>query len=122
MSYFLSLYLVIPRYICNNYSTTIFSYSIPNSLSTNNTKQCNLFDSVHPKPSPLLADNSDKHKKFEDIYGTVTTEKDRPSLKASGNKALDEPIKHILNASEVHDVITCGECLRIDAVKSSERN
>ena len=64
----------------------------------------------------MLAGNSDKYKKFEDIYGTVTTEKDRPSLKATGNKALDEPIKHIFNASKVCGVITCGECLRIDAV------
>ena len=44
----------------------------------------------------------------------MTTEKDRSSLKAAGNKALNKPIKHILNASKVN-VITSGECLRIDA-------
>ena len=78
-----------------------------------------LFDSVHPLPSRMLANNSDKYKKFKDIYGTLTTEKDRPSLKATGNKALDEPIKHILNASKVRGVITCGECLRPVAVRLS---
>ena len=60
----------------------------------------------------MLAGNSDKYKKFDDIYGTPTTEKDRPSLQASGDKTADEAIKHLLNVTRVRDVVTCGDCLK----------
>ena len=39
-----------------------------------------LFAALHPLPSPTLVGTTDKYKKFEDVYGTTTTEKDRPSL------------------------------------------
>ena len=71
-----------------------------------------LLASVHLLPSPMLVGDSNRQKKFDDIYGTPTTERDRPSLQASGDKTADEDIKHLLNVSWMRDVITCGECLK----------
>ena len=67
----------------------------------------------------MLADNSDKFNKFEDIYGTSTSEKDRPSLQATGDKAADKPVKHLLNASRVRDVVACGEYLKPHCIYSA---
>lgn len=66
----------------------------------------------------MLAENSDKYQKFEDIYGMSTTE-DRPSLQATGDKAADEAIKNLLNASRVCDAVSCGECLMPRGINSA---
>ena len=63
-----------------------------------------MFASVHPLPSPMLQGNSEKYKKIDSVYGTPTTERDRPSLQASGDRMADDDIKHLLNASRVHNL------------------
>ena len=63
-----------------------------NYCQKNPSLSSDLFANVH-LPSPMLAGNSDKYKKFDDIYVTPTIEKDRPSLQASGDKTADEAIK-----------------------------
>ncbi len=52
----------------------------------------------------------DKYKKFEEVYGTTTTEKDLPSLQGCGDKAADEAFKHLLNAGKVRGLVRCGVC------------
>lgn len=76
-----------------------------------------IFSNIYFLPSPML-DSGDKYKIFEDVYGTATTERDRPSLQATGDKQADEGTKHLLNASRV---ITCGECLKTRYVYSAAK-
>ena len=79
-----------------------------------------VFADMHFLPSPTLTSH-DKYKKFEEVYGTSTTEKDRPSLQQSGNKAADEPFKHLLTAARVRSTVMCGEWLKPRCVYSATK-
>lgn len=79
-----------------------------------------VFADMHFLPSPMLA-TGDKYKKFEDIYGTSTTEKDLPSRQGCGDKAADETHKYLLNAGKVRGAVMCGECQKPRCIYSATK-
>ncbi len=57
-----------------------------------------VFASLHFLPDPTIG-RGDKYKKFEDLYGTETTDSDRPSLKTNPVQTEnDKKYKHLFNA------------------------
>ena len=45
-----------------------------------------VFQKIHHLPDPILAADGLHFKLFPDVYGTTTTEQDRPSLNKEGKK------------------------------------
>lgn len=60
-----------------------------------------IFKDLHFLPDPVLNEDG-AYKSFEDIYGTPTTDKDRPSLqeKVPTSRNRDKELKNLLVASE----------------------
>jgi hypothetical protein len=64
-------------------------------------------------PDPVLTDDRLHFKKFAEVYGTETTDKDRPSLGKStqdGKNARDIANKDLLLISKIRTFILCVEC------------
>ena len=70
------------------------------------------FESLKMLPDPLLMDSGDHYKPFHDLYGSLTTEKDRPSLSktpvATGHGMPFNPSAQ--TSLRVKKLITCQEC------------
>ena len=63
-----------------------------------------------PVPDP---DNEEHYKKFDDLYGTHTSEKHRPSLKDGSKQSHGMPFSPSgQTAANVGELILCSECLR----------
>ena len=62
-------------------------------------------------PDPVKEPDGSHYKPFSDIWGSVTTEKDRPSLSSrkSGSTSL-EGVSFTAKAETVRAVIVCDEC------------
>ena len=75
--------------------------------------QPDVFSTLAFLPDPVPADDQ-HYKKFDDIYGTLTSEKHRPSLKDEGCKqSHDMPLSpSAQTAANVGELILCSECLR----------
>ena len=64
------------------------------------------FDKLHHSPDPIIG--SDQHYlPFEEVYGTETTEKDRPSAQKSKDGGRKFTLKHVKNANIM---LMCDEC------------
>ena len=71
------------------------------------------FERLSFVPLPLLNATKDHYKKFEELYGKVPSEVDRPSLTptaTSDAKEADKENRKLLVASKVRNVIVCVEC------------
>lgn len=80
-----------------------------------------VFVGVHFLPSPML-DIGTKYREFDEVYGTETTEQDRPSLQNNGRKgATDEALKHLLVAGKVRGIILCGECHKSRCIYAAKK-
>ena len=74
-------------------------------------KKCNDNECSVCKP-PRLPDG-DKYKDFEEVYGSQTSEKHRPSLSSPGAKTHGMPFPPSAQyAKNVKVVLQCGECLK----------
>ena len=66
-----------------------------------------VFRNVHFLPAPTLQ-SAEKYNKFDDVYGEVPTEKDRPSLKKSfERKPLNQP-DFQLQQSKARMIVECA--------------
>lgn len=61
-------------------------------------------------PDPIPGDDQQHYKPFSNVYGTLTTEKDRPLSKKEGKK--DNGIPFNPSAQTARSLILCCECLR----------
>ena len=68
-----------------------------------------IFIKLHHIPDPV-PENEQHYKPFSSLYGTLTTERDRPSLKNGGQK--DHRIPFNPNTQTARAIIMCSECLR----------
>jgi len=69
-----------------------------------------LFDTIHHLPDPDR--DEDVYKTFSDVYGTNTTEKDRPSLQSTAEKCESGILFNLSGqfAQNVAKVLYCTEC------------
>ena len=65
-------------------------------------------------PDPVPSPDDDQHYiKFDDLYGTLTSEKHRPSLKDRSKQSHGMPFSPSgQTAANVGELILCSECLR----------
>ena len=73
-----------------------------------------MFQDIHFVPLPLLDASKNHYKKFEEMYGQLPSEADRPSITSATSeaKAIDKENKKLLIASKVRAVIVCVECMK----------
>lgn len=70
-----------------------------------------VFCDIHHLPDPIP--DGDKYKDFEEVYGSQTSEKHRPSLSSPGGKTHGMPFPPSAQyAKNVKVVLQCGECLK----------
>ena len=71
-----------------------------------------VFCDIHHLPDPIP--DGDKYKDFEEVYGSQTSEKHRPSLSSPGAKThgMPFPPPSAQYAKNVKVVLQCGECLK----------
>ena len=81
-----------------------------------------IYNSLHFLPDPVVDHSSNRFKSFPDVYGTATTESDRPSLKTSKAKNhTDKENKGLFVAAKVRDVIHCMECAKPRCIYAPEK-
>ena len=81
-----------------------------------------VFDDLHFIPAPLLDSSKEHFQKFESLYGTKPSEKDKPSLKFSLESSdEDKNHKSILVAQKVRAVIPCSSCLKPRCIYSNSK-
>ena len=69
-----------------------------------------VFATLHQFPDPMKASSGDSFKEFQEVWGTTTTERDRPSYKppkSSGGKSAFRK-----SGETVRELVICGECLK----------
>lgn len=76
-----------------------------------------VFLQLHHFPDPLRKLNSESYMDFHDVWGTSTTEKDRPSL-ATKKSPDQSPIRK--SGEAVRELVICGECLKVRCVYSAK--
>ena len=74
-----------------------------------------IFNSLHHLPDPIPADD-EHYKSFSSVYGTLKTEKHRPTLLKEIKKAHGIPFSP--NAQTARDILLCVECLKPRVVYS----
>ncbi|KAK3106924.1 hypothetical protein FSP39_003134, partial [Pinctada imbricata] len=80
------------------------------------------FRTLHWLPDPVAEDDGSAYKTFDDLYGTETTDKDRPSLKEHCSPTeRDKKLKGIHTAASARAVIICSECGKRRVVYSKKR-
>ena len=75
-------------------------------------------------PLPLLTSSKDHYLPFSDLYGSIPSEKDRPSSQHVGDVnaiEADSKQKILFNSSKVHTVIHCQECFKPRCVFSTRK-
>ena len=71
------------------------------------------FSKLHFVPAPTLDSSKQHYNKFEDLYGSKPTEKDKPSLNFSLEVIEeDKRNKTTLVSRKVRDVVKCSVCHR----------
>ena len=71
------------------------------------------FSKLHFVPAPTLDSSKQHYNKFEDLYGSKPTEKDKPSLTFSLEVIEeDKRNKTTLVSQRVRDVVKCSVCHR----------
>ena len=80
-----------------------------------------IFKTLHFLPDPLV--RGDHYVPFEEIYGVLTTERDRPSLKTTeGRGAHGIPFSpNNQTAYNVSQCVLCAECLRPRVLHSKHK-
>ncbi len=79
-----------------------------------------VFERLKIFPDPIKKVASDSYEDFSDVYGKLTTEKDRPSLAKNIHK--EKPTKPFrMTAETVCDVVVCGYCLKPRCVYSKRK-
>lgn len=81
------------------------------------------FEQLHFIPDPMLG-NDGKFKSFDELYGTMTTDSDRPSLK--DNPQPTERGKKfkgllLLVAAKARNWVSCRECVKRRVVYSANK-
>ena len=71
-------------------------------------------------PDPQLDSTCSKFKAFEDVYGKLTSEKDRPSLETVAEQH-DQEVKGILVSNKARMTVTCCQCEKPRVVYSQLR-
>ena len=69
-----------------------------------------IFQELCHIPDPVEDDDQQHYKPFSSVYGTLTTEKDRPSTKCEGKKSHGLPFSP--SSQTARSLIVCSECLR----------
>ena len=70
-----------------------------------------IFDTIYHLPDPVR--DGDVYKKFSDVYGTSTSEKDRPTLQSSAEKN-NSGIPFNLSAQFARNVARVLHCIECD--------
>ena len=79
-----------------------------------------VFQQLHRFPDPMKAtEGSDSYISFDNIYGEVTTEKHRPSIKAKPCTSDNKPF--CIATETVCDAVVCAECLKPRCIYSIRR-
>ena len=78
-----------------------------------------IFKELHHLPDPT-PDDPLHYKSFGDLYGTLTTEKHRPSVKNKSGR-LAHGIPFTPNAQTARDLVLCSECLKPRVVYSQRK-
>ena len=78
------------------------------------------FDSLSFLPDPLSDETKDHFQSFEKLFGTKTSNKDRPSLKFGLEaSAIDKANKELFLADKVCIIIKCSTCKRPRCIYSN---
>ena len=81
------------------------------------------FQQLHFLPDPVLKDK-ESYKSFEELYGTLTTDADRPSLQSRKFRhPADNQHKRdgLFVSAKVRDVIFCRECKKSRCIHSAKK-
>ena len=71
---------------------------------------CDVFDEIKNLPD-LIPDTNGHYKSFESVYGTVTAEEHRPSLKSRPSRAKSLPfVASVQHARNTNLMVQCEEC------------
>ena len=86
-------------------------------FATSSAKRDINFDDFRHIPDPVA--NGEHYKSFEEVYGSMTTEKDCPSLKTTGKRSHGMPFSP--SAQTARTLVLCSECLKPRVVYSRQR-
>lgn len=78
-----------------------------------------VFKELHHLPDPV-PENSLHYKSFSDLYGTLTTEQHRPTLK-NKSASSSHGIPFSPNAQTARELILCSECLKPRVIYSQRK-
>ena len=74
---------------------------------------CSIFQPSRLWEEPMLDQSKDYYRGFNKLWVTVTSKKDRPSLKYdTGAHEIDKKNRELLITQKVRDVIKCTNCLK----------
>ncbi len=79
-----------------------------------------VFKELHHLPDPV-PENSLHYKSFSDLYGTLTTEQHRPTLKNKNASSSSHGIPFSPNAQTARELILCSECLKPRVIYSQRK-
>lgn len=82
------------------------------------------FEKLSFLPLPLLFPSKEHYCPFSELYGSIPSEKDRPSLEQIGDAdAIEADSRHkpLFNSSKVRSVIHCQECFKPRCVFASQK-
>lgn len=68
-----------------------------------------------------MPENSLHYKSFSDLYGTLTTEQHRPTLKNKNASSSSHGIPFSPNAQTARELILCSECLKPRVIYSQRK-
>ncbi|XP_070538845.1 uncharacterized protein [Ptychodera flava] len=75
-----------------------------------------VFQGIHKLPDPVPTEDGDHFKSFEELYGTETTEKFRPSLVSKQTALAQRDFGFRLSGETVRRTILCTECSKARCV------
>ncbi|XP_070547345.1 uncharacterized protein [Ptychodera flava] len=80
-----------------------------------------VFQGIHKLPDPVPTEDGDHFKSFEELYGTETTEKFRPSLVSKQTALAQRDFGFRLSGETVRRTILCTECSKPRCVYSPKK-
>ncbi|XP_070546538.1 uncharacterized protein [Ptychodera flava] len=80
-----------------------------------------VFQGIHKLPDPVPTEDGDHFKSFEELYGTETTEKFRPSLVSKQTALAQRDFGFRLSGETVRRTILCTECSKARCVYSPKK-
>ena len=81
-----------------------------------------VFATIHNLPDPHKDPSSEHYKAFNNMYGAMTTEQDRPSLQSASKQSHGLPFSlSAQTCRNVAEIVCCGECLRPRVLYSQKK-